>query len=80
MAHQMEILIREATERVASRGREAELPDIMLAGFGYLAHEIQKPQWYSIKRVVPIAFAAGAMIAGGIAQFVSAPFNIIRGN
>lgn len=64
--YQIEYIIREAGERVAEKGRGADDTDLMLACFGYLAHEIQKPQWWSIKRVVPIAFAGGAAFGTGV--------------
>ncbi len=41
--HQMQRLIEQATEQVASEGRAADPADLMLAGFGYLAHEISRP-------------------------------------
>lgn len=64
--YQLEHLIKEAMDRVAERGKEADMPDLMLAGFGYLSHEIQRPQWWSIKRVVPVAFAGGIAFGSGI--------------
>jgi len=64
--HQLEYLISESMERVAQDGRNAETVDIMLAGFGYLAYEIQKPQWWSVKRVVPIAFGLGGTFGVGV--------------
>lgn len=62
---QMQVLIEEAIREVSVKGREARVSDIILAGFGYLADEVNRPQWWSIKRVVPIAFAAGAATATG---------------
>lgn len=64
--HQMEHLIREATHRVAEQGGNADLSDQMLAGFGYLAHEINKPQWWALKRVLPAAFGIGATAGAGL--------------
>lgn len=64
--YQIEHLIEEAGNRVAEKGRAADQTDLMLACFGYLAHEIQKPQWWSIKRVVPIAFTGGVAFGTGI--------------
>lgn len=62
----MKHLIDEATQRVAEMGNQAEMSDLMLAGFGYLANEINRPQWWSIKRVVPIAFGGGVAFGTGI--------------
>ena len=49
--HQLEYLIEEAMERVAVDGRNASQVDIMLAGFGYLAYQINRPQWWSMKKI-----------------------------
>ena len=64
--YQIEHIIRESSEAVAEQGRAADPTDLMLACFGYLAHEIQKPQWWSVKRVVPIAFGGGGLFTIGI--------------
>lgn len=68
---QIEILITEATENVAVNGRDAEFQDLLLASIGYLSHEINRPQWWSIKRVLPIAFAAGSAFGAGVLSVVS---------
>ena len=49
--HQLEHLIEEAIGRVAEKGTEASPTDIMLAGFGYLAYQINRPQWGSMKKI-----------------------------
>lgn len=64
--NQMEHLIRESTDRVAEAGRNADFVDLHLASIGYLAHEINKPQWWSVKRLLPVAFGAGAAFGSGI--------------
>lgn len=72
--HQLEHLIEEAIGRVAEKGTEASHTDIMLAGFGYLAYQINRPQWYNMRRVVPIAFGVGSVggigILGAIMRFL----------
>lgn len=68
--YQLEHLIEEATNRVAEMGRASEDVDLYLACFGYLAREIQKPQWWSIKRVVPAAFTGGVAFGAGIISVI----------
>ena len=61
--HQLEHLIEEATDRVAEDGSNAEQVDIMLAGFGYLAYQINRPQWYSRW---PVSFSSGSLIGASV--------------
>lgn len=60
--HQLETLISEATRRVANDGRDACQSDLLLAVAGYLSYQIQKPQWHSLRRIVPIAFGGGGVV------------------
>ena len=66
--HQIEYLITEATERVATEGTQADTTDILLAAFGYLAHQINKPR--GVKKWVGGGVAGGALGGGAIAEFV----------
>ena len=66
--HQMSQAIREASETVAREGWDnADLRLVMLAGFGYLAHEIRQPAWLRPKILIPtvttIATGIGAVLA-----------------
>jgi len=65
--HQIEYLITEATERVATEGVKADPTDIMLAGFGYLAHEIRAPR--GGKKLLGGGIAGGLLGGGAIAEF-----------
>lgn len=69
--HQLEHLIEEAIGRVAERGVDASHTDIMLAGFGYLAYQINRPQWWS---KWPVSFGGGGVVAvsvvGGIMKWL----------
>jgi len=66
--HQIEYLINEATERVATDGTQADTTDIMLAAFGYLAHEINKPK--SGKKWLGGGIAGGVLGGGAISEFI----------
>ena len=61
--HQLEHLIEEASNRVAELGTEADQVDIMLAGFGYLAYQINRPQWWS---KWPVSFGGGGVVSAGV--------------
>lgn len=73
--HQIEYLITEATERVAEKGTSADTTDLMLAAFGYLAHEVRRPRqvWEGKKVAVGSGFA-GLIGGGGIGELVRMVF------
>ena len=77
---QIQHLIQEATERVAEEGRNADMEDLMLACFGYLVHEVNRPQWWSIKRVVPLAFTGGVAFGSGVLAGLARWFGIGMGS
>ena len=72
-SHQMEQAIHRATEEVAEQGWEnADLRLVMLAGFGYLAHELtraRQPRW-NLRWVVPVLLTVGAGIGGGVLKIL----------
>ncbi len=43
---QIDHLIKDATDRLAEKGQEADLRDVMLAGFGYVVSEVRKPKGF----------------------------------
>ncbi len=69
--HQIEYLITEATERVAEKGVKAETTDLMLAAFGYLAHEVRRPrEGWAGKKVVAGSLGGGAVGGAGILELI----------
>ena len=73
--HQIEYLITEATERVAAQGVAAETTDLMLAAFGYLAHEVRRPRYvWEGKRVVVGSMIGGGGLGVGIIELIRAMF------
>ena len=61
--HQLDIAIKKAAEQLARDGWEtADLRLVMLAGFGYLAHEIRRPPWLRLRTLWP----AGVGVGGGL--------------
>lgn len=59
--HQLELAIKDATNNVAREGWEnADLREVTLAGFGYVAHEVRRPPWTRLRLVMPVALAIGA--------------------
>ncbi len=73
--HQIEYLITEATERVAEKGTSADTTDLMLAAFGYLAHEVRRPrQVWEGKKVVAGSSLGGVGLGAGIVELIRAVF------
>ena len=69
--HQMSQAIREASETVAREGWDnADLRLVMLAGFGYLAHEIRQPAWLRPKILIPAITAMATGIGAVLAQLL----------
>ena len=63
--HQLELAIKEATEKVAKDGWEAaDTRLITLAGFGYLAHEIRNAPSTQLRTLIPVSFGSGGIAAG----------------
>lgn len=60
---QLKHLIDQAAQRVSERGTDAELQDIMLACFGYLAEEL-RPRRYNIRFLLALGAAVGAFVVG----------------
>lgn len=73
--HQIEYLITEATERVAAEGTHADPTDILLAGLGYVAHELRRPQkvWEG-KKVVAGSSLGGVGLGAGVVELIRAVF------
>lgn len=73
--HQIEYLITEATERVAAQGVAADTTDLMLAAFGYLAHEVRRPkQAWAGKKVMAGSGLGGVGLGVGIVELIRAVF------
>ena len=67
--HQMSQAIREASDTVAREGWDnAALRLVMLAGFGYLAHEIRQPVWLRPKLLIPVVTTIATSIRAVLAQ------------
>lgn len=65
--HQLEMAIKEAADTLAREGWEsADLRLVMLAGFGYLAHEIRRPPWLRLRTLWPAGFAVGTGVGAGV--------------
>lgn len=55
--------IKKAAEEVAEQGWEnADLKLVMLAGFGFLAHELQQKSRWNFKIVLPALGGAGILV------------------
>ena len=73
--HQIEYLITEATERVAEQGVAAETTDLMLAAFGYLAHEVRRPkQVWEGKKVMAGSVGGGGVLGAGALELIQRMF------
>ena len=73
--HQIEYLITEATERVAAQGVAADTTDLMLAAFGFLAHEVRRPkQVWEGKKVVAGSSLGGVGLGAGLIELIRAVF------
>ncbi len=69
--HLLSLAIREASEQVAREGWEdADLRLVMLAGFGYLAHEIRQPAWLRPKVLIPTVTTIATGIGAALAQLL----------
>ena len=69
--HQLSQAIRAASDQVAREGwEEADLRLVMLAGFGYLAHEIRQPAWLRPKVLIPAVTAMATGIGAALAQLL----------
>jgi hypothetical protein len=69
--HQLSQAIREATETVSREGWEdADLRLVMLAGFGYLAHEIRQPAWLRPKLLIPAVATMATGIGAALTQLL----------
>ena len=67
--HQLHSAIKDASEQVAREGWEdADLRLVMLAGFGYLAHEIRQPVWLRPKLLIPVVTTIATSIGAVLAQ------------
>jgi hypothetical protein len=67
--HQLHSAIKDASEQVAREGWEdADLRLVMLAGFGYLAHEIRQPIWLRPKLLIPMVTTIATSIGAVLAQ------------
>ena len=70
--HQMEQAIAEATEQVAREGwANADQRALTLAGFGYIAHKVERPNWLQVRPLLGGAFLLGSAIGTGIMRAVS---------
>lgn len=58
---QIDHLIEDATDRLAEEGKDADLRDVMLAGFGYVVREVRRPQSLMEGKK---GFAAGGVVGG----------------
>ena len=73
--HQIEYLITEATERVAEQGTAADTTDLILAAFGYLAHEVRRPkQGWAGKKVMAGSGVGGVGLGAGVVELLRAVF------
>ena len=69
--HQLETAIWDASDTVAREGWEdADLRLVMLAGFGYLAHEIRRPASLRLKELLPAATVTASAVGAVIAQLL----------
>jgi hypothetical protein len=69
--HQLTQAIRAASDQVAREGwEEADLRLVMLAGFGYLAHEIRQPAWLRPKVLLPSATIIASSIGAAVSQIL----------
>ena len=69
--HQMEQAIREATEQVAREGwANADQRALTLAGFGYIAHKVERPNWIQVRSLLGGAFILGGTGGAGVFQAV----------
>ena len=69
--HQLAQAIRAASDQVAREGwEEADLRLVMLAGFGYLAHEIRQPAWLRPKILIPAITTMATGIGAVFAQLL----------
>ena len=67
--HQLSQAIRAASDQVAREGwEEADLRLVMLAGFGYLAHEIRQPAWLRPQLLIPVVTTIATSIGAVLAQ------------
>ena len=63
--------IRAASDQVAREGwEEADLRLVMLAGFGYLAHEIRQPAWLRPKVLIPAVTTLATGIGAALTQLL----------
>ncbi len=69
---QIDHLIQDATDRLAEKGQEADLRDVMLAGFGYVVSEVRKPHGL-------LGGKKGALAGGGIVAAFAGVVELIRG-
>ena len=69
--HQLSQAIRAASDQEAREGWEdADLRLVMLAGFGYLAHEIRQPAWLRPKVLIPAVTTLATGIGAALAQLL----------
>ena len=62
---QIDHLIQDATDRLAEKGQDADLRDVMLAGFGYVVSEVRKPRGFlSGKKGLAASGLGGATSVG----------------
>lgn len=72
--HQMDVLIRDATEQVAQEGMKAPDKMVLLAGFGWLGEKLDRLPTNGNSRkngrkamVVKVVLPAGGLISVGVA-------------
>ncbi len=69
--HQLDIAIKAAAEQLAREGWEsADLRLVMLAGFGYLAHEIRRPPWLRLRTLWPAGIAGGGGLGAAVLTLI----------
>lgn len=69
--HQMEQAIAEATEQVAREGwANADQRALTLAGFGYIAHKVERPNWIQVRSLLGGAFVLGGTAGAGAFQAI----------
>lgn len=67
MNGQLDHLILEATDRLAEQGSQADLRDVMLAGFGYMVYEIRKPKSFlEDKKLAGVGAVIGGIFVGTV--------------
>ncbi len=69
---QIDHLIQDATDRLAEKGQDADLRDVMLAGFGYVVSEVRKPHNL-------LGGKKGALAGGSIVAVLAGVIEVIRG-